>query len=145
VLMRKGGAGDALAGPGRLPSNPAQNDAEGGGSKALRDQRRLRRLRARRPVARCVSREARGQAPLRSMTRKLTRMLPPHSVNVAMVMSTRKLKGSMGLLSRFAVTAQEMGASRRPWITRKGEIDPGEPLGRRPPQGKLGRAAHSKA
>ena len=49
-------------------------------------------------------------------------MLPPNSVNVAIMRRTKKLEGSIADDLAIAV-GQEMGMARAPWITRKGEID----------------------
>src|SRR5262245_28128982 len=85
-------------------------------------QRRLRCVRARRRVAGRRWQALLGWAGLRSMTRKPRRMLPPNSVNVAIMMRTKKLEGSIGDDLAIAV-AQQMGMARALWITKKGEID----------------------
>ena len=85
-------------------------------------QRRLRCVRARRRVAGRRWQALLGWAGLRSITRKPSRMLPPNSVNVAIMRRTIKLEGSIADDLAIAV-GQEMGMTRAPWITRKGEID----------------------
>jgi len=77
-------------------------------------QRRLRCLRARRRVAGRRWSALLGWAGLRSMTRKPRRMLPPNSVNVAIMMRTKKPEGSIVTISPLPL------ASRWEWPGRLG-------------------------